>query len=355
LTADPPECNALPFVGGAIGYVTYEYALRYTGTAAHRGPLPDYYFGLYHRAFVYDHRAERGYWIGDPGRVGTVKQRDTRRAPTHWQPSVDRDTYSRHVNRILEHIAAGDIYQANYTVRFESPGEVDAACLAVRLQREIPTPMGAYLGYPFGAIWSVSPERLVSGRRGERVESRPIKGTRPRAADPKRDSALAQELAADPKERAELLMIVDLVRNDLGRLAPYGTVKVERLFEVETYANVHHLEAIVSAALPAGLDWPAVLAALLPGGSVTGAPKRRATEILGALEPAPRSVYTGAVGYVSAGGHADFNLPIRTAYHDGSRFYLHSGSGIVADSVPEREYEEMLVKVDNIRRLLGES
>ena len=275
---------------------------------------------------------------------------------SEWNASVNRSEYLRNVECILEHIAAGEIYQANYTVRYARTGFADPASLAMHMRNGIATPMGGFLNFPFGSIWSASPERIVSGSRNGRLhghmESCPIKGTRRRDADPKIDEALSAELLADSKDKAELLMIVDLVRNDLGKVAPYGSVKVESLYELQTFANVHHLEATVSAAMPAHLSWVEVMNSILPGGSITGAPKKRAVEILLAMETVPRSVYTGAMGYFSRHGAADFNLPIRTLYHDGSEFYLHSGSGIVAVSVPERDYDELQVKIQNIRTLL---
>ena len=345
----------LPFAGGAIGYITYEHALRYVvpGSSTPPGPLPDVHFAVYDRAYVYDYGQQAGYWIGPPGTVDDVPDMPAARLDGPWAGSVSRETYLAHVVRILEHIDAGDIYQANYTVRFEAPGVAHPIALALQMRRSIPTPMGACLSYPWGTTWSLSPERLWSGRRGQQMESRPIKGTRPRGSGPEQDERLAHELESSVKDRAELLMIVDLVRNDLGRVAPFGSVRVDRLFGVERYANVHHLEATVIADWPADTSWPRLLQAMLPGGSITGAPKRRAVEILRGLEPAPRSVYTGALGYISACGHTDFNLPIRTLYHDGSTFYLHSGSGIVADSDPAAEWDEVQVKVDNIRRLLA--
>lgn len=358
-TADIGRTDSeLPFQGGAVGYISYEHGLGYLGgfARADDAPLPEYFFGLYDHAFVYDEVDRLGYWVGSPD---TGKGNVNAYAPTltsDWKASVDRNEYLRNVEQILEHIAAGDIYQANYTVRYERTGSVDPASLAMHMRRGIATPMGGFLNFPFGSIWSASPERIVSGvRNGHRdgtMESCPIKGTRRRDVDPLVDLALSAELLADPKDRAELLMIVDLVRNDLGKVAPYGSVRVESLHRLTTFANVHHLEATVSAALPADLPWSEVMSSILPGGSVTGAPKRRAVEILQALETVPRSVYTGAMGYFSRHGAADFNLPIRTLYHAGSSFYLHTGSGIVADSSPEGEYDELQVKIENIRVLL---
>jgi para-aminobenzoate synthetase component 1 len=348
---------SLPFTGGAIGYVTYEHSLRYLGLDAHAedGPLPGYHFAFYDRAFVYDHTEHCGYRVGQAETLKSVGTNGNGavRCAAEWDCSVTRDEYLRNIERILNHISAGDIYQANYTVRFSASGHAGWHTLAMHLKEYNPAPMSAFLAYPFGSIWSCSPERLLSGALRGRMESRPIKGTRARDTDPIRDAELRAELGGAPKDRAELLMIVDLVRNDLGRVAQFGSVQVDTLYGAETYANVHHLEATVSATMRAGTSWSSALAAMLPGGSVTGAPKRRAVEILRELETAPRSVYTGAIGYVSANGQADFNLPIRTLYNDGRQFYLHSGGGIVADSDPEKEFEELQAKVDNIRAVVS--
>lgn len=349
--------SQLPFVGGAIGYVSYEHGRHYVGVPANgvQAPLPAYHFAFYDHAFVYDHQEETGFWVGDGERFGTKAMGVSEGAfrMGSWESSVSRDMYLRDVEKVLAHIAAGDIYQANYTVRFSAPAHVDPVAAALALQEQNPSPLGAFLGYPFGAIWSCSPELLLDGDANGRMMSRPIKGTRGRDPDPARDVALRESLAVSEKDRAELLMIVDLVRNDLGRVAEIGTVTVDTLFGVRTFANVHHLEATVSATLPVRPEWSAVMAAILPGGSVTGAPKRRAVEVLGTLETVPRSVYTGAIGYFSENGRASFNLPIRTAYHDGTHLHLHSGGGIVADSSPEREYDEMQTKIENMRAIFS--
>lgn len=346
------HAGELPFAGGGIGYISYEQACHGMGMACVDGPLPGLCFGLYDTAYVYDHQQERGYWLGPPLDVNAEGPGDPHLTLSEWTPSVTRADYLKHVEQILRHIAAGDLYQANYTHRLTARGSVNGPALALEFRQKLATPLGAYLGLPGGHIWSLSPERLVAGQRGLYLESRPIKGTRRRDLQPQADSALSLELYHNPKDRAELLMIVDLVRNDLGRVASTGSVHVEELFGRRSYTNVHHLEAVIRADFPSHRSWTEVLSALLPGGSVTGTPKRRAVELLARLEPVPRSVYTGALGYVSSSGRADFNLPIRTLYHDGSNFYLHSGGGVVADSHPEAEYAESELKISHILELL---
>lgn len=343
----------LPFTGGAIGYITYEWACDALGAHHPRGPLPDICFAVYDTAYVFDHVADRGYWVGAEFPPQEHSLPPVRPQFGAWVSSVTRAEYLADVRCILDEIAAGNLYQANYTQRWTCEGGANDAALALAFRKHLPSPLGAYLGFPEAPIWSLSPERLLSGRRGEFLESRPIKGTRPRHTRPERDRELGQELSEHPKDKAELLMIVDLVRNDLGKVASTGNVSVPRLFSLESYPNVHHLEAVVRSDFPAERSWADALLALLPGGSVTGAPKRSAVKLLSRLERVPRSVYTGAIGYLSSNGRGDFNLPIRTLYRSGNTFHLHSGGGIVSDSHPESEYEESLVKVGHIRHLLS--
>ena len=353
VASETPDSPDLPFTGGAIGYVTYEWACDALGVRSERGPLPDICFAMYDSAYVYDHVDQHGYWIGSVFRPERAELPPPQATLGEWSASVSREEYLEDVQHILRQIAAGNLYQANYTQRWSAVGRVNDAALALAFRRELPSPLGAYLGFPGAGIWSLSPERLLSGRRGEFLESRPIKGTRPRDARPEQDQALLRDLAEHPKDKAELLMIVDLVRNDLGKVASTGTVSVPRLFSIESYHNVHHLESVVRSDFPGHHTWTEALTALLPGGSVTGAPKRSAVKLLSQLERVPRSVYTGAIGYLSDNGRGDFNLPIRTLYRSGDHFYLHAGGGVVSDSRPEAEYDESLVKVGHIRHLLS--
>jgi para-aminobenzoate synthetase component 1 len=348
-----PSEGEWPFCGGAIGYITYEHACRYLNRKPVSGSIPDVQFGVYDRAYVFDHQDESGYWIGPPVPLERSQGGPLSLRLDAWQSSVSKETYLDHLQTILAHIGEGDIYQANYTLRHAARGTVNEPELALRFRQSLPSPLGAYLSF-FGAhIWSLSPERLLRGKRGSYLESRPIKGTRRRHRDPIQDAVLRNELLNHPKDRAELLMIVDLVRNDLGRVASAGSVTVDDLYGQRSYVNVHHLESLVRSDFPADRTWRDALSAILPGGSVTGAPKQRAVDILAGLEPVPRSVYTGAIGYLSYDGGGDFNLPIRTLYHDGSTFYLHSGGGIVADSDPQQEFEEAAIKVSHILSLLN--
>jgi aminodeoxychorismate synthase component I/5,10-methenyltetrahydrofolate synthetase len=240
----------------------------------------------------------------------------------------------------------------NLTREFSVACEGDPWALYRELHVANPAPMGAFLEYPFGAVLSSSPERFVTAQ-GRDVVTRPIKGTRRRASDPAADRAIAAELLASEKDRAENVMIVDLLRNDLGRVCVPGSVAVPQLCALESFPNVHHLVSTVTGRLAEGNDALDLLEACFPGGSVTGAPKKRAMQIIDQLEPHRREVYCGAIGYLSAAGRMDMNIPIRTTVCVGKELRFHAGGGIVADSSPESEYAETETKINFIRRVLS--
>ena len=257
--------------------------------------------------------------------------------------SLDRETYLATVRRVIEYIKDGDVFQVNLSQRFMADGQIDPLELYLRLKQVSPAPFAAYLHWQDLAVVSASPESFFR-TRGNTVVTRPIKGTRPRGSSPDDDGRLAAELLDSPKDRAELTMIVDLERNDLGRVCEYGSVVVREPLTIESFAEVHHLVATVEGQLRAGVGPVDVIRAVFPGGSITGAPKIRAMEIIDELEPNRRSLYTGAIGYLSRGGTSDFNIAIRTILVEGSRVSFQVGGGIVADSEPQAEYEETLAK-----------
>ena len=265
--------------------------------------------------------------------------------------NMSREDHRRRVLRIKEHIAAGDIYQANLSQRFDVPFGGGGLRLYDRLRRLSPAPFSGYLRADGLEIVSSSPERLL-GVDGERAWTRPIAGTRPRASDPGSDRALATELLLSPKERAEHIMLVDLARNDLGKVAAIGTVAVDELMAVEDYSHVRHIVSNVTARLLPGKDAFDALLALFPGGTITGVPKIRCMEILDQVEPAPRGFYTGALFYATPSGRLDANILIRSAVVTGGRAVFHTGGGIVADSDPDAEYEETLHKAEGMRLAL---
>jgi para-aminobenzoate synthetase component 1 len=267
-----------------------------------------------------------------------------------WDPrialrsSFTHQAYLQAVERVREYIIAGDIFQANLSQRFEAPLTEPAWALYRRLRVRNPAPFAAFLDLPGAAVLSASPERFLRVDAAGRVETRPIKGTRPRGVGPEHDAALGQALTESPKDRAENLMIVDLMRNDLSRVCAPGSVRVAELFALEQYATVHHLVSTVIGQLAPGADALDLLRAAFPGGSITGAPKLRAMEIIAELESSRRGVYCGAIGYWSVTGELDTSIAIRTAVARAGRIYFNAGGGVVADSVPAEEYQETLDK-----------
>jgi len=274
---------------------------------------------------------------------------------------TERSRYLDSVRTIQDHIRAGDIYQANLTQAFDIQTRQGGMDIYEALKEINPAPFSAYLrfdpvtigdeSFPEIEILSCSPERFWR-KRGRQVETRPIKGTIGRGRTPREDIERLRQLLTSEKDRAELLMITDLLRNDLGRCATIGTVKTECLRRARAYASVWHLESLISAEVPDDIGWQDVMRCLFPGGSITGAPKRRAVEILSGLETVPRGVYCGAIGWVNGAGDCDFALPIRTAVKSGSLVRVMGGGGIVADSDPVSEYEESLVKIAPILECL---
>jgi para-aminobenzoate synthetase component I len=263
-------------------------------------------------------------------------------------------THARYLEalaRIRDYLIAGDCYQVNLAQRFAAPAAGDPWTAYRRLRVLNAAPFGAYLQTPDAHLLCSSPERFLWVRDG-RVETRPIKGTRPRATDPDEDARLAESLRLSPKDRAENLMIVDLLRNDLGRVCATGSLQVPGLFEIERFARVHHLVSTVTGRLAAGRTALDLLRAAFPGGSITGAPKRRAMEIIEELEPHRRGVYCGAIGYLGFDGAMDTNIAIRTLIHSDGVVRCWAGGGIVADSDPESEYRETYDKAAPLLDLL---
>ncbi|HEY8257585.1 MAG TPA: aminodeoxychorismate synthase component I, partial [Gemmatimonadales bacterium] len=260
------------------------------------------------------------------------------------------------VARVREYIIAGDIFQANLSQRFQAPAPVSPFDLYGKLRRRNPAPFAAYLGFGEVAVLSASPERFLSlDEKGRHVETRPIKGTRPRGLGPMHDAALGRALSESDKDRAENVMIVDLLRNDLSRVCRPGTVRVPELFALEQHPTVHHLVSTVVGELEPGADAVALLRAAFPGGSITGAPKVRAMEIIAELEPTRRGVYCGSVGYIATSGAMDTSIVIRTYVGLGGQVYFQAGGGIVADSDPELEYRETLDKARALIEVLASS
>jgi para-aminobenzoate synthetase component 1 len=367
------EATGLPFAGGAIGYFGYDLARRLDplpSLAEDAEGLPEMAVGIYDWAVLVDHQAQtcqlvsagrdprtERQWPGlvrlfaDPPPPGATPRMPFRCGPV--TSNFDPASYRQAFARIQQYITAGDCYQVNLAQRFSAPVSGDHWLAYQALRRLNPAPFSAYLNPPAARILCSSPERFLQVRAGQ-VETRPIKGTRPRAAAPEADSALARELAGSGKDRAENLMIVDLLRNDLGRVCAPGSVAVPRLFEVESFASVHHLVSTVTGRLAEGIDAVALLRAAFPGGSITGAPKLRAMQIIEELEPQRRGVYCGAIGWLGFNGDLDCNIAIRTLVSSAGRVRFWAGGGIVADSEAGAEYQECLDKAAAMLRLLRE-
>ncbi len=371
----------LPFAGGAVGYLAYDLGRaveRLPELAADDHGLPDCHLGFYDRGLVIDHATDRLYLCAVPagpdGLIAERRQAEERldaleaaierlaadaSTPAAAVPppaergwNFDAAGYCRAVERVQDHIAAGDVYQVNISQRLRIRWDGDPLALYLRLRRVNPAPYSAYLRFPEAAILSASPE-LFLRLEGGRVVTRPIKGTRPRHPDPALDQALRRELVESVKDRAELLMIVDLERNDLGKVCLPGSVQVPELYTVESHPGVHHLVSAVTGRLAPGRGVADLLRATFPGGSITGAPKVRAMEIIEELEPVRRGVYTGAIGCLSFDGSLVLNVAIRTFVHRRGWLTLHAGGGVVADSIPEMEYMETLHKAAGLLRALG--
>jgi para-aminobenzoate synthetase component 1 len=355
-----------------IGFFGYDLAPRLERLPRKAGRdsrLPDIRMALYDTAVTVDHDSGAvELWAHDLLGEGASA---CRRRARHWCRALRRDAtgptrrsslgpiignfthegYLDAVRRALDYIAAGDIFQVNLSQRFEAHGRPEPLDLYLRLRAVSPAPFAAYLRWDDLAVASASPEWFYQ-TRGERLVTRPIKGTRPRGGTPDDDRRLVDELRQSPKDRAELTMIVDLERNDLGRVCRYGSVRVDEPLTIESFAQVHHLVAAVEGRLRPEVGPIDVVRAMFPGGSITGAPKIRAMEIIDELEPSRRSLYTGAVGYFSRGGSSGFNIAIRTILIEGGRVSYQVGGGIVADSEPEDEYHETLHKGRGLRAVV---
>jgi len=367
--------TALPFVGGVVGYLSYDlghFIEKLPSKAVDDLQLPECYLGFYDAVAIFDHLEGRAYIAstGFPEKGSEWQKRAELRleelkrmladastlkeleAKQFDQPASKRvnlrsnfthEGYLEAVQKARDYIIAGDIFQVNLSQRFEADMPLPPYELYQRLRKINPAPFASYLNFDGVAVVSASPERFLL-LRGGRVETRPIKGTRPRGKDPAKDEALARELVNSFKDRAEHVMIVDLERNDIGRVCRFGTVRVSELMALEKYATVFHLTSTVEGRLRSGKNAIDLLKAAFPGGSISGAPKVRAIEIIDELEPTRRSVYTGSIGYLGFDGGLDLNIVIRTILVKNGKAYFQVGGAVVYDSDPEAEYVETLDK-----------
>lgn len=366
----------LPFIGGAVGYLSYnlgKYIENLQESVKDDLNAYDLYFGFYDYVIVVDHLKEKTY-IATPNldvkkeenivsnienRINEAEieginpicyeERDV--PPTKLRSNFTKKGFENSVEKVRQYIRSGDIYQANLTQRYSGKTTLSSYELYRDLRRISPAPFGAYLNFDDFNILSNSPERFIKCI-DRKLETRPIKGTRPRGKNKQEDLKLQEELKNSEKDRAELLMIVDLERNDIGKISKIGSVKVPELFVIEPYTNVNHLVATVVGELDEDKDVVDVIKGTFPGGSITGAPKIRAMEIIDELEPTKRNVYTGSIGYIGFNGDMDLNIAIRTIIKKEDDVYFQVGGGMTWGSDPSEEYQETLDKAQSIMKAL---
>ncbi|CAM4105712.1 aminodeoxychorismate synthase, component I [Mesobacillus thioparans] len=363
-----PEVDGLPdFQGGAIGYISYDYA-RYIERLPHMANddsgIPEVYFQVFLEWFVFDHHTET-LWImvlSEPGQDEQSKEK-----LTDWQKrwetevpvahaekvskpgseelyvSMDEIAFIDAVERVQQYISQGDVFQVNLSVRQSKPIQTEAIEVYRQLRKLNPSPYMGYLHTPDFQLVSGSPE-LLAKVKGSEVSTRPIAGTRSRGRTDQEDLQLASELINNEKERAEHVMLVDLERNDLGRVCKYGTVEVNEFMVIEKYSHVMHIVSNVRGELAEGETWLNVVNATFPGGTITGAPKVRTMEIIEELEPVRRGSYTGSLGWIGFNGNMELNIIIRTMLVKDGMAHVQAGAGVVIDSIPANEYKESLKK-----------
>ncbi|WP_435273719.1 aminodeoxychorismate synthase component I [Psychrobium sp. nBUS_13] len=358
----------LPFTGGALGLFGYDlgrHCESINSESLKDIELPVMAVGIYKHALIFDRRKdtisvvsqsnveEHQHYINA---VNSYHQKElhlsTFSALTAWEHQINRDEYSERFHQVQRHLRAGDCYQINLTQRFSltKSGDEYAAYQALAAANE--TPFSAFVRLENFTVLSLSPERFLQTKH-QTIETKPIKGTMPRSKDPVEDLALKNTLRASEKDQSENLMIVDLLRNDIGRSAVAGSVQVPKLFDIESFENVHHLVSTITAQLPSDVSPIKLLRDAFPGGSITGAPKISAMNIIDTLEPSRRSIYCGSVGYISANGNMDTSITIRTVLSTKDTMYCWAGGGIVADSTADAEYQECFDKLASIMPVLS--
>ena len=376
-----PQDIGLPFIGGALGYFGYDLGRRLERlpTLAQADiALPDMHVGIYPWAIVQDHELKTACLVINESLSESLggaynfleieqhclntaknamfhephnglKSSDNSFKINRFESNLNVDEYRKALARIQEYIHAGDCYQVNFAQRFSAEFSGDPFIAYLALRDVLPSPFSGFMQMQDGAVLSLSPERFIQVR-GKQVETKPIKGTIKRGATPKEDQANALWLQNSLKNRAENVMIVDLLRNDLSKHC--RNVRVPKLCELQSFANVHHLVSTVTGELAPAANAIDVLRDAFPGGSITGAPKIRAMEIIEELEPTRRSLYCGSLGYVSADGQMDTSIAIRTLVCDGNKIHCWGGGGIIADSETDQEYRESIAKVSVLMETL---
>ncbi|WP_154124159.1 aminodeoxychorismate synthase component I [Grimontia hollisae] len=351
-----------PFLGGALGYFSYDLGRQVEtlpALAIRDIDIPDMAVGIYDWALIADHKEKKLALIQPDGdnRLAWLEGLQEKARPAfsltgNWQANMTFETYKDKFNRVQAYLKSGDCYQINLAQRFKAPYQGSEWEAYQKLAQTNGAPFSAFIRLENTAIVSVSPERFLQLHDRE-IETKPIKGTRPRHQDATIDAANIQSLKNAEKDRAENLMIVDLLRNDIGRVASPGSVNVPKLFDIETFPAVHHMVSTVTGTLSEGKYGEDLLRACFPGGSITGAPKVRAMEIIEELEPHRRSVYCGSIGYLSRCGTMDTSITIRTLVCYQQHIYAWAGGGVVADSDVASEYQETLDKLSRILPVLS--
>jgi len=360
----------LPFCGGAIGYFGYDLGRRLENLStlkASPDQLPEMAIGIYDWALIVDHQKQQSWLVGKGESQSTEKQwndliaqfsqpidpveRSTFHVQGEIKSNMSKQQYAAGFDKIQRYIHDGDCYQVNFSQCFSVPVEGDPWVAYQALRKSNPAPYAAYLNTPFSQILSCSPELFLQVH-GNLVKTKPIKGTLPRGRNQKEDEQLIQELIHSQKNRAENLMIVDLLRNDLGKNCKIGSIHVPEIFQIESFATVHHLVSTVTGMMSPDADAVTLLRGCFPGGSITGAPKHRAMEIIDELESHRREVYCGSIGYIGFDGNMETNIAIRTlaTFKDNIKFW--AGGGIVADSIMDDEYQEIRYKAAAMFELL---
>lgn len=347
----------LPFVGGALGYFSYDLGRRVESIpelSTKDLQTPDMAVGLYEWALVVDHKLEKACLVGQ--NIEQALQWLNSQSPVDvedfkligdWQSNMTQASYASRFDRVQEYLLSGDCYQINLAQRFNASYQGSEWQAYTKLEAANQAPFSAFIRMPNSAIISVSPERFLE-LKDNVIETKPIKGTRPRSQNAELDQANAHDLQTAEKDQAENLMIVDLLRNDIGRVASPGSVHVPKLFDIESFPAVHHLVSTIRADLDTQYSAADLLRACFPGGSITGAPKVRAMQIIEELEPHRRSAYCGSIGYISRHGRMDTSITIRTLVAEDNKLYAWAGGGVVADSDCAAEYQETLDKLSKI-------
>jgi para-aminobenzoate synthetase component 1 len=362
----------LPFIGGAIGYFSYD-----LGRSLEKIPissendldLPDLKVGIYTWAIIVDHKIKKSVLVGDKNDLRTrrewndlirfvtdknsLKKRQKFNVLSEVTSNMSKADYSDSFAKIKSYIREGDCYQVNLAQRFNATVQGNPWEAYQMLRRINPSPFSAYLNYQDFQILSNSPERFLSVH-DQMVQTKPIKGTRPRSENNEIDDALMRELINSKKDQAENVMIVDLLRNDISKNCELGSVKVPKLFDIESYPNVHHMVSTITGKLRDNRSAIDLLRGSFPGGSITGAPKVRSMQIIEELEPHRRGIYCGSIGYISNDGNMDTNIAIRTILHKNQKMYFYAGGGIVYDSDAEAEYQETFDKAAAMMKVLDQ-